>query len=540
MKRAIVGGLLLVLFGCGGGDGDDGGSLLEGEIVFDGPAPALVPVTYTSTSGSMVTVDEALEGWVTVFADAETELSQVQSAAEAFGGEIVEAIPKIGLYTVEAPPEDVPAVIAGIRDESFIEAALPSVLASNHGISVLDLEWTVEDLGDPHGVCVEAVASRSGASIERLDASNDSWWNLIRSAGLPVLRRVRMAISAAEGAAARGERQVIVSTIGSFSSNCPLEPDQCRSFWKWDWAPYINLMTTGSSHVRDNTIIVQSAGNVGLDITGVLSDLSSGNQPGWQVFRVVGATEYLTNGDTQWNYATEHMLFAPAQNVQAGGCVETGTSFAAPEIARTLEEVWREYPSLTSTELLTAFDRTFGSSISVGADPALGRTVEFYKDFKREACRIAEECPPIDYVVCSWDYLPDPMQPISTCAYTDSGNCDLQGGAPISVTGDTGTAIIELDREAIFPHVATWNRTQDLDRAIFGLVAPSPVSSIEYGDYDIPGSTRVTGHPVRSPPLDDYGMYVISFQAMNPFRYAQVEFVLGEGYTTADCDRSLH
>lgn len=545
MKRAVACVVFLGWFACGSGGGGDGGSLLDGQIVYEGDYPAVVTVSFTGPEGEAMTTDIALEGWVSVLVyPDQANLADLQSAAENLGGVVIDAIPRIGLYVIEAPPEDVPTVVSAMAEESYVFVATPTLVALPTGIAVLDNQWEV-DFGASHGECMAAVAARSGAMIHEVDGSVVGLWDEageVFNLGNHAARHARKMIEAIEAAWYRDERIVAVSSLLPMGNKC-LDVPTCELGWKLHWGTFVFLLSQSSRAVRDNGIIVSSGGNAGVDITDVLDLLSTGNFGGWQRMRIVGAAEYKAPEPfTEYNYAARHMVFAPAVDVVAGECNVSGTSFAGPEVARTIEEVWRKYPSLESLEILDAFEQSLGPNRVIGTDPATGRAVSVNRMMDRAACKMAEECPDIEYTVCSWSLLENPMTgPVESCSYTDSSGCDLQGGAPLSVSGDLGTTNIGIN-PAIFAELTVWKRTGGQMQVEYGIVSPSPLpATVEYARYDYPDAAPGMGSPTIPPLLEDNGLYMINAQVDDgEFRYAQMEFVLGADRTTADCDPALH
>lgn len=366
----------------------EAGSLLEGGLVHDGPPPPISAVTYTDAAGATVTVDRAFEGWASLIADPGLSVAAARALAAPRGGTVIDGLPRIGVYSVAVEPAELPAFVLAMHGEPGVRRAAPAGVVGPFGVTVIDRPPNPEaasgiDCTADHGDAVAAVAARGGAAVEHVDAQAGAWelagdWFSVTPS---ITRRV---VRAMEAAAARGERQVINLSVG-------LDASEEGAFL----LAMAQALEVAPDRVRDNTIVVAAPGNDGADLTQALRDLQRHAPDGAARMAVVGATEDVGAASPAFRHAREKMVFARAVGVDVDGFTRCdGTSFAAPEVARVLEQVWREVPALTSAELIAIFEEALPPDRVVPAD-AQGRTTGAFIDalLARARSRAGEGAP---------------------------------------------------------------------------------------------------------------------------------------------------
>lgn len=139
---------------------------------------------------------------------------------------------------------------------------------------------------------------------------------------------------------------------------------------------------------------------------------------------------------------------------------------------------------------------------------------------------------PVPVTTCSWHSGTE----VCTWFYTD---CTLEGQAPIRLVGDPAWPHVIVDRPGTYramnvldlddPSGARWVYAIDSD-------APLP-TTLQYGDYSLPGTTRNVAADAEPPPLRPGGRYELNFfTSPGGVVEASAMFILAAGSSTADCD----
>lgn len=164
-------------------------------------------------------------------------------------------------------------------------------------------------------------------------------------------------------------------------------------------------------------------------------------------------------------------------------------------------------------------------------------------DDQEMACEDEPPAGAVPVVVCSWVERASIDQQTS-CSWETAGStgCDLAGGAPIHLEGALARPSLVLDRQPVYRQLEVIELGPVASVAAFGVQADTALpATVRYGDYDAAGAQPLPGYANPAPDLEDYGLYSIAFSGTDdPFAAAEVTVVLGEGYSTADCDLSLH
>ncbi len=394
--------------GCVNENGQDSGtSLLDGEVRFDGEFPELTSVTYSNAEGEVIIAEIAFAGWVTVVAASRTAPSDVEGAIAGAGGAIIDALPRIGIYTVEVRTDQVPAFVAEMLDEPWLLTADPTAPLAPQGVHVIDLFWTgTSDISTApncslcHGCCVARVAARHNT-----DDPPATPVELYNNGTLPeVLRLMVRAALAGYGydlpeafylnAHTAAHRNVAYLLDRAATSNdhfvINISEGPVAGYFmarlgggEWntqalrDWVirseqTYLfelgTILEAAEPEVRDRVIIVVSSGNGPVDLTPALRNFQAQFPDASSRIRIVGGIDLYTGEISEERaHGGPLMFYAPSENVRIAEDVRAhGTSYAAPEVARVIDLVWDAAPTLTSTEILQAFqdviDESYGGN----------------------------------------------------------------------------------------------------------------------------------------------------------------------------------
>ena len=358
---------------------------MEGQKEFNGKLPPLKPVTYATKDGSDLTLDFAYEGLVTLLVRGTTAEGIVRDAVAAQGGKVVDAMPRAGIYTIQVPPGGEAAFITALFKQDYVIDAAPSTPFTTAAITTIDY-FTGTGTCGPHGENVAAVAARGGHPVKKVEATTPEFQDAITPLpGLTVVGNwpqalARSMINEMEAAAEAGERNTIVLSSQSIASKvgdargearrlcgnpatagaleCRVIQQEQLSFFE----PLFQAVENADPKVRDNTAIFIAAGNAGVDLSEQIEKLKAWYPAATKSIKIAGATDAAGNVDRGMNFASSGMVFARGVDVPTlPGVTCSGTSFANPEEARILDEMWRANPSLTSGQVLVAFDAALAS-----------------------------------------------------------------------------------------------------------------------------------------------------------------------------------
>lgn len=374
-------------------------SLLAGQIEFKGQPTDVAAITYKTKSGDVITQDLALRGFVTLYVDPQTTTSQLSSAATIAGGRILDAIPHTGLYTVQVIEGQEADFLAAIFVNGYVLDGEPTTADVNACVAAIDsFAAGATTCSAPHGNHVEAVAERGGACVTEIDKGPlviQALAKLGTFATDGILRPQveRLLIKEMEAAHAGGRRAVINISMQSTASvsgdingartTCKSAPSApiCKSVQQGQkefLRGILAALAAEPASVRDNTLVVISAGNAGVDITQAISDVALDPRyaEAFKHVKIVGSTDASGAVSQDNNYGGNGtMVYAPGKNVPTlPGCMESGTSFAAPEVARVMSAMWDAAPSLTSDQVTRALDDALSDS-SCGGSSGGNRTL---------------------------------------------------------------------------------------------------------------------------------------------------------------------
>ena len=151
-------------------------------LEFTGKVPPLARVTYTTPDGQNVSVP-SIGGWVSVVAAKGVTGEQVLQVAKSAGATVVEANIKLGLFTLSAPDGKEGALIARLRQESWVVEASPAFLVGrtqkgDKPVKVVDYPFDPLDkaVGNPcsdsHGDLTALQIIKAGQKAEVVDVRN--------------------------------------------------------------------------------------------------------------------------------------------------------------------------------------------------------------------------------------------------------------------------------------------------------------------------------------------------------------------------------
>jgi hypothetical protein len=375
----------MILNTCGGGGGGGGGagdgstpSLLDGQTEFTGTFPSLQSVAYTTEEGDSLTAEFAFKGWVTLLVTPATPGKVVKDEVAANGGNVIDAIPRIGFYTISVAQGHESAFLSALLTKTFVLYGAPASPVVPSSLVAIDFftqyPLAASSCGNPHGKYVAAVMERGGETIKRVNLDSTVGWIEALNTGWTFIPRAsRLMINEMEDSKKNGERVVINLSLQSTASkkgdadnirtscstaagNDNLECRRVRSEQLIALATLLATIQYADPAVRDNTFVVISAGNAGVDLSGALQGLRAVFPEAFRRAVIVGATDTSGSVDKRMNYGSG-IIYARGVNVPTlSGQICTGTSFAAPEVSRILDEMWRAAPTITSTQILDAFN----------------------------------------------------------------------------------------------------------------------------------------------------------------------------------------
>lgn len=384
MKRHRWVVLLALAAGCG--SKTPGSSVLDGQTQFKGDLPALAPVSYTTKAGDSLTTEFAYPGLVTALVKSG---ASIDAAVTATSGTVLDAIPRAGTFIVKVAPGGEAALIGALVAQDGVIDAFPTSPFTAARMVLLDYLSGTPGACEPHGANVRAVMERGGETATGVDLGLNGLGREIEPIpGIHVVADwapalTRDVIGQAEAAAASGDRAVINLSLQSIASSAgdhrhtPPNPRidcnapstsaslDCRVIEQEQLhflEALFQALQDETPAVRANTALVIAAGNAGVPLTEQLAKLKTLYPDAAGSIEIVGATD--ANGDVVggWNHADSGMVYARGVNVTGlPGQTCNGTSFAAPEVTRILDELWRANRSLTSAELVRVFESALAS-----------------------------------------------------------------------------------------------------------------------------------------------------------------------------------
>lgn len=373
--------------------GTVGGSMMDGAFEYGGAAPALTSIDYRSRAGESLNAPYAYSGFVQVSIDPVISRDAANIYFATLGGTAVEGIPLAGIYLVNVPAGRESTFISAVFARAWVLDAQPAsafdIAASGINMYALDNFSDNPNVsgtcGRTHGAHVKAVMSRTGGSVEEVSTFSSALLSLFNGGdwnpfvARQMLRRMHAAYQADRRAVINISLQPKASgSAGAAQDRRNCTTGVCREIQEEQKLFFRTLLqsmeqtTKQYPAVADNSLIVVSAGNAGVDLTRQLQDLVAEFPNAAQRVVIVGGSARQSNGtdtvEPRLNSATANMIFARGVDAIAGDDLCSGTSFAAPEIARVLNDIWQREPHLTSDRVLRDLKRVLGSDGIVPQD----------------------------------------------------------------------------------------------------------------------------------------------------------------------------
>ncbi|MGA3259608.1 MAG: S8 family serine peptidase [Bryobacteraceae bacterium] len=393
---------------------------LAGAFSFPGPYPLPGPVVYTNQAGQTIT-SHAHPGQIFLFvAPNQMDVSAATALVAAHNGSIIAQIPTSGLYWVRVTVGAEATFIAAVENNPAVIFVGPDVPATGSQAPAVDLSGATSLIplipngliaqfdnfqpvghqvcGQSHGAAVNTLLEAGGLTATGYDISElqQGTNQVALDEGLNALAHssdIGFGLArAAQGALDRGQKLVVNVSLqaggqpndGIDRSICETHPNdpqypQCSAVWNsatstWvQGAGYASWKTDEFSFLvgiagalefmpaslRDNTLVVVSSGNSGLDLTyetGLIQTLLPNAFPH---MLIVGATGAGSQPYLGYNHSSNPaaMLYAPGPGVvipQTGGCLANGTSFAAPQVANLAAQLAQRFPNLTTAQIVQA------------------------------------------------------------------------------------------------------------------------------------------------------------------------------------------
>jgi hypothetical protein len=355
-----------------------------------GRLPAVGPVTYTTQDNVTLTLPYAYPGLVTLLVKQSTSRATIETAAATLGATIEGEVPESGIYILKVPQGREAEVISALfRQEFTVDAAPATPFTTGAEAAQVVVVDTFEVFSDsecePHGDHTAWVAGGWSSSAKQVPINTPEFEEAI--APLPGLPKVTGTWYPTLGRTIKNEMKA--GTANGTRTTISLSLQSVASYYADDKIPQLcsNPKTAASldcrviqqeqlifleqifqtlqysdKKLRDNTAIAVIAGNAGVDLTEQIKKLQSLYPQAARSIRIVGGTDQDGNIFKGFNYASSGMVYARSIDVPTyPGIRCKGTSFAGPQIANTINEIWQAAPGLTSDQVTSVLDDSLAS-----------------------------------------------------------------------------------------------------------------------------------------------------------------------------------
>jgi uncharacterized repeat protein (TIGR02543 family) len=340
-------------------------SVLDGAQRFTGVLPAVEPVTWRDKTGQ-VKLTLAHAGLVAVRAKRGTTAATVTDAVRAANGVVVASVPLMGDYLVQTTRGSEASVISALAGNSWAVRVMPDI-----GVTIADILVADKYRDDPalkdasvclqrHGEFTSTVAGSSGATVLQLDLTGAPLVEFksriateIENAKVPLVVNLSM----------QSEISYTCSKGGCTSAQLVDVELQQYAFLEGLVGMLDDQLQLNQKSAK-NTILVVAAGNAGVDLYGWLQLVAQDYPAAFAHMKVVGG---ITKDGTasHFNYSSRSdnnlITYANGQDVSIKGQLCSGTSFAAPEVARVLDLMWQKNPNLSGDSISKLFDAAVDS-----------------------------------------------------------------------------------------------------------------------------------------------------------------------------------
>jgi hypothetical protein len=388
---------------------------LSGAFNFAGPYPAPALVTYTDNAANTLSV-LAFPGQISLsVSPSQINAAGVAQLASDNNGTVIAQIPGAGLYWIQVTPGSEGAFITAMFANSAVLDAAPNIpQVATQSSSVVDLSNATSTVpillgtnrvakfdffqnsqpvcNGSHGAAVDAILNLNGVTASEFDISQPNPMTMLNVNGQMVTLGSESdwltgVGRAAEGAFQEGHRLVINLSLGSAAipddaldrgdcEGAPASFDHCSitnggtyASWKAAEGGLLGLVAQELQNMRpellDNTLVVISSGNAGLNLTNEILAIQSKYPNGFAHMIIAGGMDQSGQPSHNFDFSNTpttppdptQIVYAPATDVTipgTGGCTATGTSFAAPAISNLAAQLAYQFPTLTTDQIRTA------------------------------------------------------------------------------------------------------------------------------------------------------------------------------------------
>lgn len=338
---AVVLFLLLILIGVLA----DNEELLEDAFVAPDISLKSATVNYVTKEGQEVSVP-TYAGQIEILTSTDTKLEKVKEFISERGGKVVAQAPIVGIYIIEVSSGKEAELIEALFKEDWVTDAYPyTPLEKNQAEYILDF-WEEPSRERSHGaaVCYYAIGQKE-CTKEILDRCFEK--KNCQEAEWPMFYQILREIKANEDAPfITINLSLGPKTEDKNGKQLPITAAQ--TLYKSYFGMLIQILGRDDLESIKKTIIINSAGNSGVDLTSVFQSLSS--RKGFSRLVVVGAVTLAGKIASYTNYSKEehdivYSVGGEKAIPMAGKQVPwTGTSFAAPQITCLLNNWFRKSP----------------------------------------------------------------------------------------------------------------------------------------------------------------------------------------------------
>lgn len=358
--------------------------------------PSLAPVTYMTKDHDSLTVTFAYPGYAALITDPNVAATTVREVTQGNGGMIVDASPRSGLFVAQVAPGQEARFLSALYSNPWVRdgAPLSPIADATRLIQIENLGERTNETDvcrKNHAAYVEDVLRRSGNAVEQKELGPLIQLD-IPYYGTWVGHLASLVEDEMNSAAQSGQQAVINLSLQSLESAAQPSTDNrgcatglCREVRREQLLFLTTLLQKLEfldANVANNAVLVVSAGNAGVDLDVQLQALKAQFPNAWQRMRIVGATDSSGTVVTAFNSSRSNMVFARGVGVSALGNSCSGTSFAAPEVARIIDFIWRLVPGLRSDQVIQAFDQALAEepTPAIPQDPTTGRATQSFID----------------------------------------------------------------------------------------------------------------------------------------------------------------
>lgn len=148
-------GTFLTTCSSGGGGGDDS-EIFDEAIFYNGARPEPQNVTFTDANNNSVTV-LAYPGEIYLAVTPQTDIDDVQTIVQQFGGTILGQIPELGIYLIQVTVGNEATFISSVRTNSIVLYVSPNPVLIMKASTLVDLSDTGKT--DPGDLVVALISS---------------------------------------------------------------------------------------------------------------------------------------------------------------------------------------------------------------------------------------------------------------------------------------------------------------------------------------------------------------------------------------------